>query len=437
MKIAVFGLGYVGSVCAACLATAGHEVIGVDVNQTKVDLINNGEAPVVEDRLDQRLRSAVAQGALRATTNVDFAIGQSDMAWICVGTPALNNGTVILSQVERVAQEIGTALAVRKPFYVIVLRSTVLPGTLRHKIGPMIEAHAGKRAGIEFGMCYNPEFLREGNAVDDFERPPKIVIGASDDRSGELLAEVYRQFDAPLFRLSIEEAELVKYVDNSWHALKVTFANEIGMLAREVGVDGARVMAVFSRDSKLNISPSYLRPGFAFGGSCLPKDLRAITHFARTWGIDLPVLDAVLPSNFRTLEEGVRLVVERGRRRIGLFGLSFKPGTDDLRESPLVDLAERLLGKGFDVRIFDAGVNTARLIGANRRSIEERIPHLASLMVDAEESLIAHAEVVVLGHCAGAKLDFEAILVAGKTIVDLCGIGRQCVGREGYHGIGW
>jgi GDP-mannose 6-dehydrogenase len=437
MKIAVFGLGYVGSVCAACLATAGHEVIGVDVNQTKVDLINNGEAPVVEGRLDQRLRSAVAQGALCATTNVDFAIGQSDMAWICVGTPALNNGTVILSQVERVAQEIGTALAGRKPFCVIVLRSTVLPGTLRHKIGPMIEAHAGKRAGIEFGMCYNPEFLREGNAVDDFERPPKIVIGASDDRSGELLAEVYRQFDAPLFRLSIEEAELVKYVDNSWHALKVTFANEIGMLAREVGVDGARVMSVFSRDSKLNISPSYLRPGFAFGGSCLPKDLRAITHFARTWGIDLPVLDAVLPSNFRTLEKGVRLVVERGRRRIGLFGLSFKPGTDDLRESPLVDLAERLLGKGFDVRIFDAGVNTARLIGANRRFIEERIPHLASLMVDAEESLIAHAEVVVLGHCAGAKLDLEAILVAGKAIVDLCGIGRQCVGREGYHGIGW
>jgi GDP-mannose 6-dehydrogenase len=437
MKIAVFGLGYVGSVCAACLATAGHEVIGVDVNQTKVDLINDGKAPVVEDRLDHRLQGAVAQGTLRATTNVDAAIVQSDMAWICVGTPSLNNGTVVLSQVERVAQAIGTALAVRNHFYIIVLRSTVLPGTVRHRISPKIEAHASKRAGVEFGICYHPEFLREGNALDDFENPSKIVIGASDDRSGDRLVELYRQFDAPLFRLSIEEAELVKYVDNSWHALKVTFANEIGRLAREIGVDGARIMSVFSRDSKLNISPSYLRPGFAFGGSCLPKDLRAITHFARTWGIDVPVLDAVLPSNFRTLEEGVRLIIERGHRRIGLFGLSFKSGTDDLRESPLVELAERLLGKGFDVRIFDSGVNTARLIGANRRFIEERIPHLASLMVDAEESLITHAEVVVLGHCAGAKLDIEGILAAGKTIVDLCGIGRKCAGREGYHGIGW
>jgi GDP-mannose 6-dehydrogenase len=437
MKIAVFGLGYVGSVCGACLAAAGHEVIGVDVNQTKVDLINNGEAPVIENRLDHLLRDVVARGSLRATTNVDVAIMQTDMAWICVGTPTLSNGTVVLSQVERVAQAIGTALAVRNHFYIVVLRSTVLPGTVRHKIVPKIEAHANKRAGVAFGVCYHPEFLREGSAADDFESPPKIVIGAGDDRSADLLVEVYRQFDAPLFRMSIEEAELVKYVDNSWHALKVTFANEIGRLAREIGVDGARTMSVFRRDTKLNISPSYLRPGFAFGGSCLPKDLRALTHFARTWGIDLPVLDAIFASNLRTLEEGVRLVIERGHMRIGLFGLSFKPGTDDLRESPLVELAERLLGKGFDVRIFDSEVNTARLMGANRRFIEERIPHLASLMVDAEESLVAHAEVVVLGHSAGAKLDIEAILAAGKTIVDLCGIGSEFAGREGYHGIGW
>jgi GDP-mannose 6-dehydrogenase len=437
MKIAVFGLGYVGSVCSACLAAAGHEVIGVDVNQTKVDLINNGEAPVVENRLDHRLRSAVARGSLRATTDPDAAIMQSDMAWVCVGTPSANNGTVALSQIERVAQAIGTALAARDHFYTVVLRSTVLPGTVRHKVGPKIEAHANKRVGVEFGLCYHPEFLREGNAVDDFEHPPKIVIGASDDRSGDLLAELYRQFDSPIFRMPLEEAELIKYVDNSWHALKVTFANEIGRLAREVGVDGHRIMSVFARDTKLNISPNYLRPGFGFGGSCLPKDLRALTHFARTWGIEMPVLDAVLPSNVRTLEEGVRLVVERGKKRIGLVGLSFKPGTDDLRESPLMELAERLLGKGFDVRIFDSGVSTARLIGANRRFVEERIPHLTSLMVDAEESLIAHAEVVVLGHSAGARLDIEAILGAGKSIVDLCGIGRDFAGREGYHGIGW
>jgi GDP-mannose 6-dehydrogenase len=437
MKIAVFGLGYVGSVCAACLAAAGHEVIGVDVNQTKVDLINNGEAPVVENRLNHLLRDAVARGSLCATTDADAAIVQSDIAWICVGTPSLNNGTVVLSQVERVAQMIGTALAARNHFYTVVIRSTVLPGTVRHKIIPKIEAHANKRAGIEFGICYHPEFLREGTSVDDFENPSKIVVGADDDQSGDLLVELYRQFHAPLFRMSIEEAELVKYVDNSWHALKVSFANEIGRIAREISVDGARIMSVFSRDTKLNISPSYLRPGFAFGGSCLPKDLRALTHFARTWGIDVPVLDAVLPSNLRTLEEGMRLVIERGHRRIGLFGLSFKPGTDDLRESPLVELAERLLGKGFDVRIFDLEVNTARLIGANRRFIEERIPHLASLMVDAEESLLAHAEVLVLGHSAGAKLDIEAILAAGKTIVDLCGIGSEFAGREGYHGIGW
>jgi GDP-mannose 6-dehydrogenase len=437
MRIAVFGLGYVGSVCAACLAAAGHKIIGVDVNETKVDLINHGEAPVVENHLDHRLRGAVAQGSLRATTDADTAILQSDMAWICVGTPSLNNGTVVLSQVERVVQAIGKALAIRNDFYIVVLRSTVPPGTVRHNVGPTIEAHANKRAGVEFGICYHPEFLREGTAVDDFENPPKIVIGASDDRSGDLLTGLYRQFDAPLFRMSIEEAELVKYVDNSWHALKVTFANEIGRLAREVGVDGGRIMSVFSRDTKLNISPSYLRPGFAFGGSCLPKDLRALTRLARTWGIDVPVLDAVLPSNLRTLEEGMRLVIERGHRRIGLFGLSFKPGTDYLRESPLVELAERLLGKGFDVRIFDSGINTARLIGANRRFVEERIPHLASLMVDKEESLIAHAEVVVLGHSAGAKLDLEAIFAAGKTIIDLCGIGSEFAGREGYYGIGW
>jgi GDP-mannose 6-dehydrogenase len=435
MKIAVFGLGYVGSVSAACLAGAGHDVIGVDLNRTKVEQVNGGESPVVENRLGVLLKDAVAQGRLRATTDAEVAIAGSDMAWICVGTPSLSRGGQDLSQLERVGSEIGRALAVQQRCYTVVLRSTVLPGTTRNAFGAIVEASAGKPSGVAFDLCYHPEFLREGNAVEDFQNPPKIVVGAGDERSGEKLLALYHGCDAPIFSMAIEEAELLKYIDNSWHALKVTFANEIGRIARDVGISGPRLMAAFCHDRRLNISPNYLQPGFAFGGSCLPKDLRSLTHFARASGIDVPVLDAVLPSNLRTLDEGVRLVVDCGRRRVGLYGLSFKAGTDDLRESPLVELAERLIGKGFDVRIFDATIHLARLIGVNRRFIDNRIPHLASLLVEDQEALVAHADVVVLGHAA--DLDIEAILNKRKLVIDLCGIGHGFAGTAGYQGIGW
>jgi GDP-mannose 6-dehydrogenase len=437
MKIAVFGLGYVGSVSAACLANAGHHVVGVDLNRTKVGLVNRGESPVVEKRLGLLLKEAVAQDRLHATVEAKVAVAGSDMAWICVGTPSLSRGGLDLSQLERVGAAIGRALADQKGRYMVVLRSTVLPGTTQNALGPLIEAGSGKPAGVGFDLCYHPEFLREGNAVEDFEDPPKIVVGAGDERSREALLALYAGSGAPVFRMSIEEAELLKYVDNSWHALKVTFANEIGRIAREAGTSGARLMAALCQDRRLNISPSYLRPGFAFGGSCLPKDLRILTHFARASGIDVPVLEAVLPSNLRTLEEGVRLVVDCRRRRVGLSGLSFKAGTDDLRESPLVELAERLLGKGFDLRIFDATVNLARLIGANRRFIKDRIPHLESLMVEDQDALVAHADVVVLGHAAAADLDIGAILRQQKLVVDLCGVGQEFAGQAGYQGISW
>lgn len=435
MKISVFGLGYVGAVSAACLAGEGHDVTGVDVNRIKVDMVNAGRSPVIETDLDDLISDAVTAGRLRATVSCAEAVARTDMAFVCVGTPSNPNGSLDLTHLRKVCEEIGAALRDRDTFFVVVVRSTVLPGTLAEVATPALEAASGKRVGVDFGLCANPEFLREGSAVHDFRHPPKVVIGASDERSRELLTAVAEQPPAPTIQTEIRLAEMVKYADNAWHALKVSFANEIGSLAKAQGIDGREVMEIFCADEKLNLSASYLKPGFAFGGSCLPKDVRALSYRGRSLDLDLPVLNAILPSNAQQLERAFHLVTADERRRIGVLGLSFKAGTDDLRESPAVELVERLIGKGYDVAIYDHNVNLARLVGANRDYILNQIPHISNLMVDSADVLLDHAETIVVGTDDPSYGEVLRNVRPGQRVVDLVRIGHP--GGGDYDGICW
>ena len=436
MRIGVFGLGYVGTVSAACLARQ-HQVIGVDPNQTKVDLINAGQAPIVEKDLGELVAAATSRGALRATTSAADAVSNTDLSLVCVGTPSRSNGSLELDYLERVSAEIGAALAGKPERHIVVVRSTVLPGTITASVIPALENASGKQAGRDFGICSNPEFLREGSAVYDYDHPPKTVIGSTDPETAKLLAGLYEQLDAPLIVTSVSNAEMVKYVDNVWHALKVDFANEIGNICKATGLDSHEVMDIFCKDTKLNLSPYYLKPGFAFGGSCLPKDVRALTYHARSLDLDLPVLDSLLRSNELQIERGIDMVMAAPGKKIGVFGFSFKAGTDDLRESPMVILIERLLGKGYDLRLYDQNVGLARLTGANRVYIEEHIPHLARLMVDSIDAVLEHAETIVIGNAAG---EFKQLLDRARpdqVVVDLVRIGGALVSDEVYQGICW
>ena len=437
MRLGVFGLGYVGSVAAACLAADGHRVIGVDSNTAKVELVNAGRSPVVESGLEDLIRSGIASGHLSATLSVEAAVLAADLSLICVGTPSSANGSLNFDYVRDVCAQIGSALRHNPAFHTIVVRSTVLPGTVRDVVIPALERASGKQLGQGFAVCFNPEFLRESTAVDDYHRPPKTVIGESAPGAGDAVAALYAGLDAPLLRTSIEAAEMVKYVDNTWHALKVGFANEIGAVCKALGIDGRGVMEIFCQDTKLNLSPYYLRPGFSFGGSCLPKDVRALRHRVRTLDLDAPILNAILPSNQAHFERGYALVARLGRRRVGVLGLSFKAGTDDLRESPMVDLIERLLGKGYSVRVYDSSVNLARLVGANKDYIVAHVPHIAELMVDSIGEVIDHAEVLVIGNSAAEFRQLVAQLPADKTVIDLVGIERDCVTDGRYEGICW
>ncbi|HUP02323.1 MAG TPA: nucleotide sugar dehydrogenase [Gemmatimonadota bacterium] len=437
MKIAIFGLGYVGTVSAACLAERETSVIGVDVNPDKVSRLNEGQSPIIEPGLDSLVRNAIQSGLLSATTDWGRAVAETDLAWLCVSTPSQADGNVDTQYLERVCQQIGSALAERQGYYVVVVRSTALPGTTDEILIPLLEKSSGLRAGAAFGVCYHPEFLREGKAVDDFRRPSKIVVGALDDRSAEPLDELYRSFDSPYIRTSIRTAEMVKYTDNYWHALKVGFANEIGTISRSLGLDGREVMRIFCQDTKLNLSDVYLRPAFAFGGSCLPKDVRALVYRTRRLSLDLPILNAVLPSNESHVERAFRIVTDSGHRRVGLLGLSFKPGTDDLRESSLVAMAERLIGKGYDLRIYDHNVSLSRLMGRNRQYIEDHIPHIASLMVDDVSELIGHARTIIIGNDDAHYLEALELVSDGQVIVDLVGLGGQNAYGRGYFGICW
>ncbi|MGD6740495.1 nucleotide sugar dehydrogenase [Streptomyces sp. BH106] len=441
MRISVLGLGYVGCVSAACLAGQGHEVIGVDVNQAKVDLVNSGRAPVVEERIGELTAEVVRTGALRATRDVREAIMNSDVSLICVGTPSEPNGSLCTTYLERVTEQIGAALAEREgegARHTVVFRSTMLPGTCLNLLVPILEKSLGGTAGVDFGVAVNPEFLREGTSVRDFFDPPKTVIGQLDQASGDVVAQLYEGLPGEVFRVPVPVAEAIKYADNSFHGLKIGFANELGAVCQALGVDSHQVMDVFLADRKLNISPAYLRPGFAFGGSCLPKDLRSLVHAARRADVSVPILSHVLASNADHLQRAVELVERTGKRKVGLFGLSFKPGTDDLRESPLVELAERLYGKGYDLKIYDANVSLSRLMGANREYIEGRLPHLAQLLADSVDEVLGHAEVCLVGTRDESVLS-ALPLSGGPAIVDLVRLPDAEARRAepGYMGLAW
>ncbi len=437
MRVCVVGVGYVGLVTAACLTREGHTVVGVDSNRAKVDTINRGRSPIVERETLELVRDAVARGTLRATMDVEEAVGTSELTLICVGTPGQANGSPDLGYVRKVCAEIGGALRCRDEFHVVVCRSTVLPGTMRNTVIPLLEEHSGKRVGEDFGVCYNPEFLREGSAVHDFYHPPKTVIGQTDAAGGEQVASLYAMLDAPVFRVAIDVAEMVKYVDNAWHALKVGFANEIGDICRASAIDSHTVMEIFCGDTKLNLSGCYLKPGFAFGGSCLPKDIRALTHKARTMDLNLPILNAIVPSNQMQIETALRMITDLGRKKIGVLGLSFKAGTDDLRESPMVEVIERLLGKGYDLRVYDENVRMAKLIGANRDYLLNHVPHISHLMVDSLDEVLVHGDVIVVGHKAPQFDNLMARLRAEQVMVDLVRVAPPTTEVGRYHGICW
>jgi GDP-mannose 6-dehydrogenase len=436
MKISIFGLGYVGAVSAGCLASDGHEVIGVDPNRTKVDLINQGIAPIIEKDIGEMIAATVKDGLLRATTDVRDAVMSSDISLICVGTPSQLNGNLDLSHVRKVCEEIGATIKAKDGFHVVVARSTMLPGSMRSVVIPTLESASGKKAGIDFGVCNNPEFLREGTAVYDYYNPPKTVIGESDVKAGAMLVAMYEKMDAPLVRTDVETAEMVKYTDNTWHAVKVAFANEIGNICKAVGIDGHRVMEIFCQDTKLNLSPYYMKPGFAFGGSCLPKDVRALTYKARTLDLDLPLLNSILSSNQRQVEKGIKMITDKGSKKVGILGFSFKAGTDDLRESPLVDVIEYLLGKGYDLKLYDKNVNLAALTGANQDYILNHIPHISKLMMSSMSDVLEFADTIVIGNGAEEFKNVGSLLKPGQVIVDFVRINNEKSGGQ-YDGICW
>jgi GDP-mannose 6-dehydrogenase len=415
----------VGAVSAACLAADGHQVLGVDPVADKVDLINRGQSPIVEAEIDELIAQTVAKGSLSATQDPARAIEETDLSFVCVGTPSQQNGNLDLRFIRRICEQIGQCLKNKSARHTVVIRSTILPGTMRKVVIPTLEEFSGKKAGEGFGICNNPEFLREGTAVRDYRRPPKTVIGEVDEASGDLLASLYEDIDAPLIRTDLNTAEMVKYVDNSWHALKIGFANEIGNLCDSFDVNAEAVMDIFCQDKKLNISPAYLKPGFAFGGSCLPKDLRALAYQAKVHDLELPILSSVLLSNEKQVERGVKSVIESGNSRVGILGFSFKAGTDDLRESPVIEVIERLIGKGYDLRIYDRNVNLAALVGANRDFILNRIPHISRLMLPTADAVLAHAQTVVIGNNDPEFAQVQTKLRGDQSLVDFVRITKQ------------
>lgn len=434
--ISVFGLGYVGCVSAACFANEGHQVIGVDVSPSKVDQINSGKSTIVEDGITELVAKVAKSGHLSATTDLQRAIQQTQISLVCVGTPSRSNGSLDLSFVLRVSSQIGEALRAKGRGHTVVIRSTVMPGSIEGHVIPAIERASGLKHGEDFVVCSNPEFLREGTSIRDFSEPPFTLIGAMDHAQATPVAELYSHVVAPRHVVPIRVAEMIKYTCNSFHALKVGFANEIGALCKSMGIDSHEVMKLFCEDTRLNISKAYLRPAFAFGGSCLPKDLRALIHRGRLEDTPLPILEAVIDSNRRQVERAFHLITEAGSRRVGMLGLTFKAGTDDLRESPLVTLAEMLLGKGYQLTIHDSLVAKANIIGANRDYVEREIPHLWSLMRPSPLEVLESSDTIVIGANVAEYRDLGGAL-STRNVVDLV---RAVPGRlsgEGYHGTGW
>jgi len=437
LNVAIAGLGYVGAVTAACLARLGQVVIGVDTDPHKVEALAAGRSPIAEPGLDDLLAEAVAAGRL-ATGTIREAVERSDVIMIAVGTPSAASGALDLAALNRVTDEIGAALPRDGRFRTVVIRSTVLPGTTDDEVRPRLESASGMKAGVDFGLATNPEFLRESSSIRDFFEASRTVIGADDERSAQAVREAYAGVPAPIFVVPIRTSEMIKYTDNAFHAVKIAFANEIASFARANGVDGRDVMRVMTADDRLNISTAYLRPGYAFGGSCLPKDLRAITDRARKTDVDLPLLNAALSSNAAHFERGVRLVEATGRRNVGLIGLSFKSATDDLRESPAVALAERLLGKGYRLSIYDEDIHPDRLLGANRAFIDRHLPHLGEVLSESLDATLAASDVIVLTKLWPDVENLADRLRDDQVLVDLAGLpsSRDRLGDR-YTGIGW
>jgi len=434
MQLSVFGLGYVGSVTAACLAQRGHSVIGVDVNAERVRLVNEGRSPIVEEGTPALISNAVENGNLRATTCPRDAVENSRLGIICVGTPSRPDGSLETHFVERVTTEIGAALKDRSDPFLYVLRSTVLPGTVQSTVIPCLAAETGRQPGDGYDVVFHPEFLREGSGVADFNDPPKIVVGERVSGCGAPVLELYEGIDAPRFQTPIETAELVKYADNCFHALKVVFANEIGAISKACGIDGRNVMDIFTADTKLNISSAYLNPGFAFGGSCLPKDLRALLCAAESRGVAVPTLGALMDSNEQQVQRALRLVRGTGAMRVGLYGLAFKPGTDDLRESPLVTLSKRLREDGVQLQIFDPKVRESHLTGSNKAFVKKQLGDLSDLLVKSVDAF-EQCAAVILGHPVDQSL-LDRWLSQGKSVIDLVG-GLPRPASPNYHGLCW
>src|SRR5918996_308583 len=438
MRVSVFGLGYVGSVSAASFAADGHQVIGVDVNTDKVALIDAGRSPVIEPGLAELIASGVSDRRLRATTDAAEAVAESEVSLLCVGTPSRRNGSLDLTYLDRVVEQVGAALKHKSSYHVVVIRSTVLPGTTHERVIPQLERESGKTYGEDFGVAVNPEFLREGSALKDFRKPPLTLVGHNHAADAAGTIGLYQSIDAPLVSTNIRVAEMVKYTCNAWHALKVCFANEIGNLCKRFGMDSHEVMDIFCRDEKLNLSPSYLKPGFAFGGSCLPKDIRALQYRAKEVDLELPMINAVLGSNRMQVQHAIDQIVDTGKKKIGLFGFSFKAGTDDLRESPMVILAEALLGKGYEICIYDKNVSLARLVGANKQYIEEQIPHLSRHLSESIDQVIDESEVIVIGNGSPEFTEAVQRCRPEQVIVDLVRIPLDFSQVEAqYDGICW
>jgi GDP-mannose 6-dehydrogenase len=438
-SISVFGLGYVGTVTAACLAHKGHRVLGVDLSPAKVEALEAGRSPIVEPRVSELVAESHKACHLHATADSAAAVHQTEISFLCVGTPSLRNGKLDLGHIEPVCREIGQALKNKDSFHLVVLRSTVLPGTAETIVVPTLEKASGKRMGTDFGVCVNPEFMREGTAVADFLEPSMTIIGAAYPEHAALLRDIYAWAPGRIFETSFRSAEMVKYVCNAWHAVKVSFANEVGTLAKQLGVDAESVVEIFVADTKLNISPSYLKPGFAFGGSCLPKDVRALNYRAKELDLKLPLFESIMPSNDEHLERAVEMILETGKKKIAMLGLSFKAATDDLRESPQVQLVKRLLGEGRQIQVWDDNVSLGRLIGSNREYIESVIPHIGSLLTSDLEQVVKGAEVVVIGTRGVSKNALQTLLRPEQVVIDLVNLerSRRLDSSGNYAGICW
>jgi len=436
MKISVFGLGYVGAVSCACFAKLGNQVIGVDVSELKINLINSGKSPIVEKDLDEYIEEGINKGAISATNDVEKAVHNSDISIVCVGTPSQINGNIDLTYIYRVCSEIAEAIKTKDGFHTVVIRSTVVPGTIQQCVN-IIEDVSGKRHDVDFGVASNPEFLRESTAIEDFWHPPYTVIGTLCEKSEKQLTELYSSIEAPIFTLKPEESEMIKYANNNFHAVKVTFANEIGNICKELGVDGQKVMEVVSSDDKLNLSPYYMKPGFAFGGSCLPKDVRGLNYRAKTLDLKTPLLSSLMNSNSYQVERGLQMIYKTGKRKIGFLGFAFKAGTDDLRESPIVEIIETLLGKGYDLSLYDSNILLSRLMGKNKDYLTGHIPHINRVLKDSVKKVVEESDVIVFGNKSEEFKQALETIPEHKTIIDLVRIDKSRTTKDNYVGICW